>query len=207
MSKEEERKILEEKKIQGRAEDAEAIRRIQNGDKSAYTMLQNKYKLLINSLMRKMVHDEDDIDDLTQETFIKAYNAIDTFNFNYAFSSWLYKIASNTCIDFLRKKRFYTISLSRPFDEDTSDTVFEVEDTSSLPDMKMINDEKTAIIEAAIEALPEKYKHIIHLRHTEELDYAEIAARLGIPLGTVKVNLFRARKMLQLALRKYTSIF
>ncbi len=196
----------ERKKI-SREEDADAIRRVLAGNKNAYTFLQNKYKNIINAIVRKVIRDEDDVDDLTQETFIKAYNALENFNFNYAFSSWLYKIASNACIDFLRKKRYYTISLSRPLDASKSDYVFEVEDVSNLPDVQLMGDEKTNAIQKAINDLPDKYREIIQLRHSEDMDYAEISEKLNLPLGTVKVNLFRARKMLAIALRKNPALF
>jgi len=196
-----------DKRKMSREEDAEVIRCILDGDKEAFSKLQNKYKYIVSAIVRKVIRDEDDVDDLTQETFIKAYRAISTFNFDYAFSSWLYKIASNACIDFLRKKRYYTVSLSRPMDPNNPDYIFEVEDTNSLPDIELIKSEKAEVVEAAIAALPEKYRTIINLRHSEELDYAEIAERLKLPLGTVKVNLFRARKMLGIALRKHSALF
>ncbi len=190
-----------------RDEDAEVIRRVLAGDKEAFSKLQNKYKYIVSAIVRKVIRDEDDVDDLTQEAFIKAYRALQSFNFDYAFSSWLYKIASNACIDFLRKKKYYTISLSRPLDPDNPDYIFEVEDTNSLPDIELIKNERAEVVEAAIADLPEKYRTIINLRHSEELDYAEIAEKLNLPLGTVKVNLFRARKMLGIALRKHASLF
>lgn len=196
-----------DKRKMSREEDAEVIRCILDGDKEAFSKLQNKYKYIVSAIVRKVIRDEDDVDDLTQETFIKAYRAISTFNFDYAFSSWLYKIASNACIDFLRKKRYYTVSLSRPMYPNNPDYIFEVEDTNSLPDIELIKSEKAEVVEAAIAALPEKYRTIINLRHSEELDYAEIAERLKLPLGTVKVNLFRARKMLGIALRKHSALF
>jgi len=177
-------------------EDFEAVKRVLSGDRNAFTLLQNKYKKLISNLIRKMVKDEDDIDDLTQETFIKAYNALDTFQFGFAFSAWIYRIASNNCIDFLRKKRFQTVSLSQPvFDED-DDQYIQIEDTSARPDTEFLNKEKRDIINHAIDKLPENYREIIKLRHEFEMDYIDIAKKLDIPIGTVKAHLFRARKIL-----------
>ncbi len=196
-----------DKKKQSREDDNKVIRCIIDGDKNAYFILQNKYKNIIAAHIRRIIQDEDDIDDLTQETFIKAYKAIETFNFNYAFYAWLCKIASNTCIDFLRKKRYHTISLNRPLDENNPEYFFEIEDSSTIPDLDIIASEKHHILQKAINSLPEKYSTIIKLRHSEELDYAEIAEKLKLPLGTVKVNLFRARKMLGIELRKYSELF
>lgn len=177
-------------------EDFEAVKRVLNGDGHAYTILQNKYQKLISSLIRRMVKDEDDIDDLTQETFIKAYNALDTFQFGFAFSAWIYRIASNNCIDFLRKKRFQTVSLNQPVFNDEDDQYIQIEDKTSRPDMNYIKKEKLDILNQAINKLPENYREIIKLRHEYEMDYTDIAKKLDIPLGTVKAHLFRARKIL-----------
>lgn len=180
-------------------EDFEAIRKILDGDKSAFTFIQNKYKARIKSLVRRMIKDPDDVDDLTQEAFIKAYNALDTFQFAYNFSAWLYRIASNSCIDFLRKKRFKTVSLDQPVGGE-DDLFIDVPTNDMTPDIKMISKERKKILNKAINELPENYRNIIKMRHTEEMDYKEIAEQLNIPLGTVKAHLFRARKLLYDAL-------
>jgi len=177
-------------------EDFKAVKRVLDGDGHAFTLLQNKYKKLISSLIRRMVKDEDDIDDLTQETFIKAYNALNTFQFGFAFSAWIYRIASNNCIDFLRKKRFQTVSLNQPVFDDDDDQFIQIEDTTSRPDLDYINKEKLDILNQAINKLPENYREIIKLRHEYEMDYTDIAKKMDIPLGTVKAHLFRARKIL-----------
>jgi RNA polymerase sigma-70 factor (ECF subfamily) len=191
-------------------EDIEIINRILNGDVNAYGVLQNKYKRVISSLIRKMVKDEDDIDDLVQDTFIKAYRALDRYHSNYSFSAWIYRIASNTCIDFLRKKKLNIISINQPLsggNEDEDSMYFEIEDNSFQPDIEYINNERKAALNDAIENLPEKYKIIIKLRHEEELDYNEISLKLDMPLGTVKAHLFRARKLLLDDLKKLSNLF
>ncbi|MFH1051716.1 MAG: sigma-70 family RNA polymerase sigma factor [bacterium] len=177
-------------------EDFQAVKSVLNGDGYAFTLLQNKYKKLISSLIRRMVKDEDDVEDLTQETFIKAYNALDTFQFGFAFSAWIYRIASNNCIDFLRKKRFQTVSLNQPVFDDDDDQFIQIEDTAARPDTEYINKEKFDILNEAIAKLPENYREIIKLRHEYEMDYTEISKKMDIPLGTVKAHLFRARKIL-----------
>ena len=122
-------------------EDYKNVRVVLNGDSSAFKHLQKKYKRIIASLIRKMVKNEDDVEDLTQETFIKAYNCLSSFNFSYSFSGWIYRIASNTCIDFLRKKRFPTISLSQPIGNDEDNLFFEIEDNTFVPDLDVLNKE------------------------------------------------------------------
>ena len=179
-----------------RQEDFEAIRKVLDGDTKAFEFLQKKYKYLIYSLIKKMIKNENDVEDLTQEAFIKAFNALDKFKFNYSFSAWIYRIASNATIDFLRKKRFDTFSIDRPIGDSEDENYFEIEDESYIPDQGVLSQEKTKIIKAAIDRLPENYREIIVLRHEEELDYKTIAKKLDLPLGTVKAHLFRARKLL-----------
>ena len=118
-------------------EDFDAIRKILDGDKSAFTFIQNKYKSRIKSLVRRMIKDPDDVDDLTQEAFIKAYNALDTFQFAYNFSAWIYRIASNSCIDFLRKKRFNTISLNQSIGGE-DDLYIDIPTNDMTPDVEII---------------------------------------------------------------------
>lgn len=190
-------------------EDFETIKRILDGDTNAFGLLQKKYKSIIASLIRKMIKDEDDVDDLVQETFIKSYKAIDRYNPEFTFSAWIYRIASNTCIDFLRKKRFNIVSLDKPIgvgDEDDS-LYIEIEDDSYQPDVEFINKERSMALQNAVDSLPPKYKLIIKMRHEEELDYNEISDKLDMPLGTVKAHLFRARKLLLEELRKVNNLF
>lgn len=191
--------MTDKTKQQSNEEDFDAIRKILDGDNSAFAFLQNKYKTRIKSLVRRMIKDPDDVDDLTQEAFIKAYNALDTFQFAYNFSAWLYRIASNSCIDFLRKKRFKTISLDQPIGGE-EDLYIDVASEDHTPDLQMISTERKKILNRAIEELPENYRVIIQMRHNEELDYKEISEKLDIPLGTVKAHLFRARRILYDAL-------
>lgn len=188
-------------------EDFEAVKRVLGGDTSAFRILQNKYKRLISSLIRRMVRDEDDIEDLTQETFIKAFNALNTFQFGYSFSAWIYRIASNNCIDFLRKKRFQHVSLSQPLNNEDDDYFIQIEDSSHRPDLQYIAKERKNALNKAIRTLPENYQEIIKLRHEYEMDYSEISDKLEIPLGTVKAHLFRARKLLLTELKRHKQLF
>ncbi len=196
-----------EDKNRRKEQDAQAVREVLAGDKRAFEKLQNRYFKLIKSLIRRMIRDERDVDDLTQETFIKAYNALNTFRFDYSFSSWIYRIASNSCIDFLRKKRFSTVPLNRSVDNSTEEYVVEIEDDSFTADRKVLMEERRKALDKAVEKLPENYKLIIKLRHVEELDYKEIAERLDMPLGTVKAHLFRARKTLLAGLKNQKYLF
>ncbi len=195
------------KNIASKEEDYRAIRQVLGGDNAAFEILQKKYAKLIAALIRRMVKNEDDVDDLTQETFIKAFRALRKFQFGFSFSAWIYRIASNTCIDFLRKKRFTVISLTKHTPGETEDMEMEIVDDSHLPDVLVINDERRAAIRDAISSLPDNYRRIIMLRHEKELDYKEISEMLDIPLGTVKAHLFRARKILYTTLKKHEYLF
>ena len=117
-------------KSESKQEDFDAIKRVLEGDNSAYEFLQKKYKNLIYSLVKKMIKNDSDVEDLVQETFIKAYKALDKFKFNYSFSAWIYRIASNNTIDFLRKRRFDTFSIDKPIGNAEDENYFEIEDNS-----------------------------------------------------------------------------
>jgi len=199
--------VNKEEKIKKNLEDIKVIKQTLGGDREAFGIIQKKYLRIISSLIRRMVKDEIDVQDLTQETFIKAYNALDTFQFNYSFSSWLFKIASNTCIDFLRKKRFVHLPLHRQSNDSEEEEIIEIKDNSYKPDLNLLAKERKAALLQAIAELPENYKEIIKLRHGEDLDYSEISIRLNIPLGTVKAHLFRARKLLYEKLKKHRTLF
>lgn len=188
-------------------EDYTAVRKVLDGDNSAFHFLQDKYTVLVSSLIRRMIYNEQDVEDLTQETFIKAYKALNSFQFKYTFSAWIYRIASNNCIDFLRKKRFQTLSLDQSIGDEDSNYYIQIEDSSNIPDLNVLFNERKQALNEAIAKLPEKYREIIHLRHELELDYSEIAEQLKIPLGTVKAHLFRARKLLYSKLRKQRHLF
>lgn len=196
-----------EEKIKKNLEDIEVIKRILDGDKDAFAVIQKKYTRIISSLIRRMVKDEADVVDLTQDTFIKAYNALDKFQLDYSFSSWLFKIASNTCIDFLRKKRFNLVPLHRQNNDSEEEEIIEIKDDTYTPDTELLAKERKEALLQAIAELPDNYKEIIKLRHGEDLDYAEIAIRLDLPLGTVKAHLFRARKLLYEKLKKQKTLF
>jgi RNA polymerase sigma-70 factor (ECF subfamily) len=155
-----------------------------------------------------MIRDEDDIDDLTQETFIKAYKALSSFKEGFSFSSWIYRIASNTCIDFMRRKRFNFVSIDQPITKAGDDEQYiDIEDQDNTPELAYMLNERKRAVEDAIDGLPDNYKVIIKMRHEDELEYAEISKLLNMPLGTVKAHLFRARKILLSTLKQNKSLF
>jgi RNA polymerase sigma factor (sigma-70 family) len=179
-----------------RREDHDLIRQALAGDQDAYRRLMAKYKPAIYHLISRMINDKTEVNDLTQESFVKAFGSLESFNHQYAFSTWLYKIASNTCIDYLRKKKLQTFSIDQSADPDGEGYSYELPDQTYQADRGLITDQRSELVGKAIDTLPEKYKRVIVLRHIEEKNYDEIAEILDIPLGTVKAHIFRGRELL-----------
>ncbi|MEE4312237.1 MAG: sigma-70 family RNA polymerase sigma factor [candidate division KSB1 bacterium] len=171
------------------------------GDQKAYTEILCRYRTAIYNLIYKMVRNHEETEDLVQEAFIKAFSSLATFNEEYAFSTWLYKIAINNCIDHFRKKKLKTFSIDTPIQSKDGVITREFSDTSFVPDRTLLSKEKSRLIQEAIDRLPEKYKVSIVLRHNEDRSYEEISKILDIPLGTVKARIFRAREMLKKELK------
>jgi RNA polymerase sigma factor (sigma-70 family) len=187
---------VDAKRAASRNEDTALISRALSGDQSAYVKLKEKYHDAIYHLIYRMIREKDEVADLTQEAFIKAFTSLGTFNDEYAFSTWLYKIATNNCIDHIRRKKLPTFSIDKPIESKDSDFSFEVPDSTYEPDRAMTSSQRRIFLEEAIQSLPEKYRQVILLRHVEEKEYQEIAKILKLPLGTVKAHIFRAREML-----------
>lgn len=187
---------LPERRLESREEDAQSIRRALAGDENAFRRLRLKYHNAIYNLIARMVRDRQEIEDLTQEAFIKAFTSLASYNDEFAFSTWLYKIATNNCIDHIRRKRLHTFSIDKPIESKDGDYVFEVPDSTYEPDREIIAGQRQDLLKQAIEQLPPKYKKVIVLRHVEEREYQEIAKILKLPLGTVKAHIFRARELM-----------
>jgi len=191
----------EQRKLDSRAEDSHLIEAALKGDDRAYKRLMAKYHDAIFNFVSRMVHDREQVDDLTQEAFIKAFSSLKNFNEEFAFSTWLYKIATNNCIDYIRKKKLQMYSIDKPIESKDSDFTFELPDDSAEADKDLITHQRAAMIQSAINELPEKYQRVIKLRHVEERSYEEIADLLELPIGTVKAHIFRARELLYKQLR------
>ncbi|HMQ67960.1 MAG TPA: sigma-70 family RNA polymerase sigma factor [Ignavibacteria bacterium] len=179
-----------------KAEDIALIDEALSGNQTSYEKLMKKYYQMIYNLVYRMISKKEDVEDLTQEAFIKAFHSLQNFDKQFAFSTWLFKIATNNAIDYLRKKKLYTFSIDKEIQADDSDYKFEIPDHENKPDKHILDDQLRQIINEAIETLPPKYKSVIVLRHKEEKEYEEIAKELKIPLGTVKAHIFRGRELL-----------
>ena len=200
-SSEEREKRSDAGRQESRKEDTRLIHDALHGVQSAYKELMRKYHDPIFNLIYRIIHNREQVEDLTQETFVKAFASLKNFNEEFAFSTWLYKIATNSTIDYIRKRKLDTFSIDKPVGAEEGEYRFELPDTTFAPDKSIIRHQRAVVIEEAINSLPEKYKRVIILRHTEERDYAEIARILNLPIGTVKAHIFRARELLKKYLR------
>ncbi|MFC1568908.1 sigma-70 family RNA polymerase sigma factor [bacterium] len=178
------------------------IERAIQGDENAYEALLKRYERGIYNMIYQMVKNREETEDLVQETFIKAFNALESYNNQFAFSTWLYKIAFNNCIDSIRKRKLKTYPLDKPIQTKEGQVQQEIRDDSSSPEKEMLFAEKRKQVNEAIGCLPAKYKKVIILRHQEERSYEEISEIMKIPLGTVKARIFRAREMLKRCLQE-----
>lgn len=166
-------------------------------DEKAYAELMGKYKDSIFFMMLKMVKNSDDADDLTIEAFGKAFNRIHQYTPDYAFSTWLFRIATNNCIDFIRKKKMVTFSIDRSFDDgEGGELNIDIQSDTLDPEEKFIRKQKIRIMREIVDQLKPRYKELVVLRYFRELSYEEIAEETELPLGTVKAQLFRAREQL-----------
>ena len=173
------------------------------GDQRAYSRLVVKYRGRLTYHIRRTVgaHNNYEIDDLVQEAFAKAFGALDTYSADYAFSTWIYKIATNHAIDYRRKKRLQTSSIHRPIKTGEGEMEMDLPDATYRPDRHIVQSQQRDLLQRAIDRLPEKYREVIVLRHQKEMSYADIAETLNLPLGTVKAHIFRARSALYKYLR------
>lgn len=177
--------------------DLELVEAAIEGDQLAYAELMDRYRESIYFMMLKMVKNTDDADDLTIEAFGKAFNRLKQYSPNYAFSTWLFKIASNNCIDFIRKKRIQVTSMDTGVQTDSGETVYiDAKSSTRDPEESIMHKQKVLHMRDLVSKLKPRYRILVEKRYFEELSYEEISEELGLPLGTVKAQLFRARDFL-----------
>lgn len=167
-----------------------------NGEEKAFARLLSKYKDAIYYMLLKMVNNKSDAEDLTIEAFGKAFKNLHQYSPHYAFSTWLFKIASNNCIDFLRKRKGVLISIENTQENSESDPPIKLKSIDPDPEQKLIRIQKAILLRRIVHRLKPRYRTLVELRYFHEYSYEEIAKELNLPLGTVKAQLFRAREML-----------
>jgi len=179
-----------------REEEFDVIRRVLDGDVNAFEELVNAYETKVYNLALQMVGNKQDAQDVTQEAFIKAYNSLSSFRGDSKFSVWLYRIVSNMCVDYLRKKKKRgTFSLSME-DDDGEDIQLDLPDLSQSPEEILQQKLTQDAVRRGLASLPPDSRQILLLREIQGLSYEEIGKALGLEIGTVKSRIFRARKKL-----------
>lgn len=172
------------------------IEKVLGGDANAFEELVLKYEKTVYNLALRMVGDRDDASDMTQEAFIKAYGSLSSFRGDSKFSVWIYRIATNVCLDFLRSKsRKQQVSLTVS-DDDDEDAQLDIPDPSSAPEQQLIKKISMQSVEEGLKTLPDKQRQILVMRELGGMSYAEIGKALSLEEGTVKSRIFRARKRL-----------
>lgn len=173
------------------------IRATKKKDQQAFAKLMDKYKDSIYYMLLKMVNNNDDAEDLTLEAFGKAFNRLHQYTPNFAFSTWLFKIATNNCIDFLRKKKKNVMSIDNRIPNNGGDDfMFEIKSEGMTPEQLAMNDQKIQLMRQYVKKLKPRYEVLVEMRYFKEMSYDEISDELNLPLGTVKAQLFRAREFL-----------
>lgn len=174
--------------------DIEVIRKCLDGDRESFSMLVARYKKLIYSVVYNMMSDKEEVNDISQEVFLRIYKSLDRYNPEYKFSTWSVRIATNLCLDILRKKKAETI----PMEE-----VEGVSGNTETPEDRLVRAEQSRKIREAIESLPEKYRIPVVLFHQNGLSYEEMTKVLNEPMTIIKNRLYRARLMLKEKLASY----
>lgn len=184
------------------------VQRAQANDRAAFNEIVLRYKGKVFNYISRMIHNPSDAEDLTQETFIRAYMSIHTFQSRASLNTWLYRIATNQCIDYsrrIKRSQIKITSLAQEY-EDQEETEREIPDSTFDPQKIMLNHELHEILDQAILELPEKLRTIALLYDIEGLSYEEISGIVSCPLGTVKSRLFNARSALRQKLAPYLNV-
>lgn len=178
------------------------VERVRNGDKRAFELLMEKYRRKIGRLLSRMVRDPEEVQDIAQETFIKAYRALPQFRGDAAFYTWLYRIAVNTAKNYLaaRNRNMLTVSDVMGGDEEGGEERYAAPDIDT-PDAQLLSKQIAYAVNEAVEALPEELRTAITLREIEGMSYEDIATFMGCPIGTVRSRIFRAREAIAAKLR------
>ncbi|QOI97418.1 MAG: sigma-70 family RNA polymerase sigma factor [Flammeovirgaceae bacterium] len=170
---------------------------VNNNDEQAFAKLMQRYKRPVYHMILKMVRNVDDAEDLTIESFAKAFRSLHRFKKDFTFSTWLFRIATNNTIDYIRKKRLNTLSIDNTYTDSDGDSVsLDVEDENLNPQEVTIKAQKEELMQVFVDKLPPKYQKLVRMRYFHELSYEEIAKELEAPLGTVKAQLHRARELM-----------
>jgi len=177
--------------------DEEIVRRVLAGDRNLFEQLVLRHQRRVMHYLTRMVKNPDLAEDLAQVTFVKAFTALASFDPRYRFTTWLYRIASNAAIDHLRRNRLRPLSLDQPLETEDGTMEQQIPSPGLGPDDLASRGEVRLLLRRAVDRLPAEYRQLIVLRHGSECSYDEICEITGLPMGTVKNRLFRARAQLR----------
>ncbi|MEN3184902.1 MAG: RNA polymerase sigma factor [Atribacterota bacterium] len=178
--------------------DREIVREVLNGNPDLFEVLVARYEKPIFNYVYGMVRHRQDAEDLTQEAFVKAFFALKTYKESFEFSTWMYRIARNVCLDYFRRQKIRSFfSLNTPVGEEEEDEVGDFLPAGKDPEEGVLEGELLEKVSEAVGKLPWKFREVIVLRYVEELPYEDIAQILGVPIGTVKTYLHRAKLRLK----------
>jgi RNA polymerase sigma factor (sigma-70 family) len=178
------------------------VEQAREGNEKAFATLLNRYRDSIYYMLLKMVNNASDAEDLTIEAFGKAFRNIDSYTPNFAFSTWLFKIATNNCIDFIRKKQSSPSIVDHGQMDDMDNYTINIQSDTPDPEETLIISQRVANLREIVSQLKPRYRTLIELRYFKEYSYEEISGELNLPIGTVKAQLFRAKTLLYNILKK-----
>lgn len=181
----------------GHGDDTELLRRCREGDEKSYRELVQRYQRAVYSVAMRMVRSAEDAEDITQETFVRVFKALDRYDPARPFQAWLFTITSRLSIDHIRRRRMKTVPLFRSEPGSGEEQVVELEDPGLRPDEITARAEEERGVRDLIDWLPPHYRIVVLLRHQQDLSYEEISVMLHLPLGTVKARIHRARALLK----------
>ncbi len=171
-------------------------RALENNDQQAYAELLKNYRDSLYYIMLKMTGDPTEADDLTIEAFGKAFQNLKNYTPSYAFSTWLFRIATNNCIDYMRKKSKVDAVININKQESDYIRTIQMPTSNPNPEEQFINDQKVDLMREVVQRLKPHYRKLIELRYFKEFSYAEIVEQIDLPLGTIKAQIFRARELM-----------
>jgi RNA polymerase sigma-70 factor, ECF subfamily len=186
-------------------DDAETLRRCREGDERAYREIVERYQRQVFSVAMRMVRSAEDAEDLTQDTFVRMFKAIDRYDPTRPFVAWLMTIVSRLCIDHIRRRKVRPVPLVREDAGTHEEQTIDVEDPGLKPDEITSHHEEEQRTQQLIDSLPPHYRIVVILRHQQDLSYEEIARNLELPIGTVKARIHRARELLKQRIEGQTS--
>lgn len=181
--------------------DLELVNQAIDSDQNAYAQLLRRYWDSIFFMLLKMVHNKDDAEDLTIEAFGKAFKNLSNYTPEYAFSTWLFKIANNNAIDFIRRQKGKMVPIDNQGRNPEDESVIQLQSNAPDPEEELIRKQKARLMKEVVDQLKPRYSRLVTLRYYKEYSYEEIAKALELPIGTVKAQLFRAKDLLSAILK------